>query len=286
MFWKIRHQTLDLATRALVLGIVNVTPDSFSDGGQFLDPDSAITHGKRLVSEGADILDVGGESTRPGAAPVDEAEELRRILPVIHALAPLVPISVDTRHPGVAREALAAGAQIVNDISGLRDPAMIQLLAETGAGGIAMHMQGEPATMQLAPAYTDVAAEVREFFVSTQTRCCAAGVNPEQLVYDPGIGFGKRTEHNLTLLARCGDLAPAGRPILAGVSRKSFIGAVIGSSEIQDRAWPTVALTSLLRSSGVRLFRVHEVRPNSEALRMTEAILAAPITKRRGAIPC
>jgi len=275
MLWKTRTRTLDLARRALIMGVVNVTADSFSDGGEFADPQDAIAHGLRLAEEGADIIDVGGESTRPGAQPVDESEELRRVLPVVRALAgdSRLVVSIDTMKPAVAAAALEAGAEIVNDVSGLRNPAMREIACKVGAGAIVMHMQGTPADMQIAPHYENVVAEIREFFRQTFLACLACGMDPMRLAFDPGIGFGKSLEHNLFLIQSLAAVRVENRPLTLGVSRKSFIGKALGSSRPEDRAWPTVALTSFGREHGASIFRVHDVRPNCEALRMTEAIL-------------
>ena len=275
MLWKTRTRTFDLSRRALIMGVVNVTADSFSDGGEFEDPDAAITHGRLLAEQGAEIIDVGGESTRPGATPVSEEEELRRVMPVVSALAgdPRFVVSIDTMKPGVARAAVEAGAEIVNDVTGLRTPAMREVARESGAGAIIMHMQGTPADMQLAPRYENVVAEIREFFRQTLTACVACGMDPLRLAFDPGIGFGKTLEHNLSLIRSIGALRVEDRPLVLGASRKSFIGKVIGSANPADRAWPTVALTSFGRERGANVFRVHDVRPNAEALRMSEAIL-------------
>ena len=275
MFWQTATRTFDFASRNVVMGILNVTDDSFSDGGDFLDPGRAIEHAREMAAQGAEIIDVGGESTRPGALPVPEAEELRRVLPVIEQLANdhRFVISIDTRKPAVAREAVAAGAAIINDVSGLRDPAMREVVRESGAGAIAMHMQGEPRTMQLAPRYDDVRGEVREFFRQTYAACLACGIAPMSLAFDPGIGFGKTVEHNLTLLRDLEPLRVERRPLVLGVSRKSFLGKVLGTTAVEDRAWPTVALTSYGAIRGANVLRVHDVQPNVEALRMTEAIL-------------
>ena len=275
MLWKTRTRTFDLSRRAVIMGVVNVTADSFSDGGEFEDPDAAITHGRLLAEQGAEIIDVGGESTRPGATPVSEEEELRRVMPVVSALAgdPRFVVSIDTMKPGVARAAVEAGAEIVNDVTGLRTPAMREVVRESGAGAIIMHMQGTPADMQLAPRYENVVAEIREFFRQTLTACVACGMDPLRLAFDPGIGFGKTLEHNLSLIRSIGALRVEDRPLVLGASRKSFIGKVIGSANPADRAWPTVALTSFGRERGANVFRVHDVRPNAEALRMSEAIL-------------
>ena len=276
MIWKTRTRTFDLSRRALIMGVVNVTKDSFSDGGEFADVDTAIAHGRLLAAQGADILDIGGESTRPGASPVSESEELRRVIPVVSALAgePGLVVSIDTMKPGVARAALEAGAEIVNDVTGLRDLGMREVVREYGAGGIIMHMQGTPADMQRAPRYEDAVAEIREFFRQMLTACIASGMDPLRLAFDPGIGFGKNLEHNLSLIRNLGALRVDNRPLVLGASRKSFIGKAVGSANPADRAWPTVALTSYGRERGANIFRVHEVRPNVEALRMSEAILS------------
>jgi dihydropteroate synthase len=275
MIWKTRTRTFDLSHHAVAMGILNVTADSFSDGGQWLDADQAVAHALAMAAEGAEIIDVGGESTRPGAEPVSEAEELRRVLPVIERLRehPDLVISIDTMKPAVARAAIEAGAGIVNDVTGLRDAAMREVVRATGAGAIAMHMQGEPRTMQHAPHYADVCGEIREFFRQSFAACLRSGLDPMHLAFDPGIGFGKTVEHNLTLLRNLDSLRVSGRPLVLGVSRKSFLGKVLGSDATADRAWPTVALTSYGTAHGANVVRVHEVLANVEALRMTEAIL-------------
>jgi dihydropteroate synthase len=276
MLWETPVRTFDLTHRALIMGVVNVTADSFSDGGQFIGTDAAVAHARRLAEEGAEIIDIGGESTRPGAQPVPEAEEMRRVIPVIEQLAgdPRFLLSIDTMKPAVARAAMAAGAAIINDVTGLRDPAMIDAARETGAGVIAMHMRGTPRDMQTAPQYGDVCAEIRDFFLQTYERCLACEMIAARLAFDPGIGFGKTVSHNLALLRNLASMRVAGRPLVLGVSRKSFIGKVLGSTAIEDREWPTVALTSHGRANGANVIRVHDVRPNAGALRMTEAILA------------
>lgn len=275
MKWRCRDHTFDLSGQGEIMGIVNVTPDSFSDGGLFISGEAAFEHACKLIAEGAAIIDIGGESTRPGACDVDEAEEIRRILPLVERLrkeCPEVVISVDTCKPAVASAAVDAGAGIINDVSGFRDPEMARVASKTGVGIVVMHMQGTPRTMQRNPRYGDVIEEIVEFFRGRHSALIAAGVSPEAIVYDPGIGFGKTLEHNLEILANLERLNVEGRPLLLGVSRKSFIGKLIDSERIEDRAWPTVAITSLAREKGVPLHRVHEVKPNFEALRMTEAI--------------
>jgi dihydropteroate synthase len=276
VIWKIGEREIDLSRRALVIGIINATPDSFSDGGSFLDPQAALAHGLRMVAEGADILDIGGESTRPGADSVSSDEEIRRVLPVIQALRreSQVLISIDTSKAVVAQAALDAGADIINDVTGLRgDSEMPALVASSQAGVIIMHMQGEPRTMQFAPTYHDVVREVGEFFRQSLARSVACGIDPMRIALDPGIGFGKTPEHNRRLLAELSAFLEFGRPLLVGASRKSFLGWLAGSSAMDDRFWPGVALTSLCRERGARILRVHDVKPHTEALRMTEAIL-------------
>lgn len=276
MIWKTRRGTLDLTRRARVMGILNVTPDSFSDGGRHADLPSALEHARRIIAAGADIIDVGGESTRPGSLPVSAQDEIARTAPVIAALRDEWDglISIDTMKATVAAAALAAGADIVNDVSGLRaDSEMSGLCAASGCGVVVMHMQGEPRTMQKAPHYQDVVAEVRGFFVERFDALTAAGIAGDAICFDPGIGFGKNLEHNLALLKTLGTLAPEGAPLLLGVSRKSFIARLLECDDVSLRDWPTVAVTAMAREKGVMLHRVHDVRPNLEALRMMEAIL-------------
>jgi dihydropteroate synthase len=265
---------------ALVMGIVNVTPDSFSDGGRFLKPDAAIAHGLKLVQEGADIVDVGGESTRPNAVQVEETEELRRVLPVIKKLANAtdIPISVDTSKPNVARAALQAGASIVNDIAANRtDFAMWRVVAEAGAGYVCMHMQGTPQTMQANPVYVDVVREVGEFFFDRIQRLQDCGVGREQLILDPGIGFGKTLEHNLELLGSLQKFLELERPLLLGVSRKSFMGKLLGG-ETSERLAAGLACACLAVQSGVQIIRAHDVAETVQAIRMTEAILSRQLS--------
>jgi dihydropteroate synthase len=261
---------------ALVMGIVNVTPDSFFDGGRFLDAEAAVAHALQLVEQGAEIVDVGGESTRPGALPVDESEELRRVLPVIKQLAGRikVPISIDTAKPGVARAALAAGASIVNDVAANRaDDGLWRRVAETRAGYVCMHAQGTPQTMQASPAYTDVVREVGEFFFERIQRLSDCGVGRDQIILDPGIGFGKTVEHNLQLLGAAGSYTGLERPVLLGVSRKSFIGKLLGA-ELTARLPGALACACLAVAAGVQIIRAHDVAETVQAIRMTEAILA------------
>jgi dihydropteroate synthase len=276
MKWRCLDRTLDLTRRGEIMGIVNVTPDSFSDGGLFATVDAAVEQAKRLVAEGAALIDIGGESTRPGAAEVDEAEELRRVLPVISRLAAECPdtiLSIDTCKAGVAAAAVAAGAKVINDVRGFRDPEMVAVAAESGAGLVVMHMSGTPRTMQSDPVYSHLHGEITGFFRDRLEALLDAGVAEESIVFDPGIGFGKTLDHNLAILRDLDRYTVAGRPILLGVSRKSFLAKVTGSDRIEDRAWGTVAITAHAREQGIRLHRVHEVKPSLEALRMTEAIL-------------
>jgi dihydropteroate synthase len=260
---------------ALVMGIVNVTPDSFYDGGRFLDPAAAVAHALDLVEQGAGIIDVGGESTRPGALPVDEAEELRRVLPVIRQLAGQVqvPVSIDTLKPGVARAALDAGASIVNDVAANReDTTLWRLVGEAGAGYVCMHMQGTPRTMQAHPVYGDVVREVGEFFRERLERMSDCGMSREQIIFDPGIGFGKTIEHNLQLLGAAREFKRLERPLLVGVSRKSFIGKLSGAG-LGARLPGALACACLAVSDGVQIIRAHDVAETVQAIRMTEAIL-------------
>lgn len=275
MIFRARQFTFTFPRPALVMGVVNVTPDSFSDGGRFLDPAKAIQHALDLVQQGADILDIGGESTRPNAAPVAGDEETRRVLPVIEALAKqvTVPISIDTMKPAVARAALRAGASIVNDVAAHRtDDSMWQIVADANAGYIAMHMQGTPQTMQTAPSYGDVAHDVEEFFSDRLMCLAAAGVAPEQVALDVGIGFGKTVEHNLQLLTRLQSFTRWHRPLLLGVSRKSFIPKVSGDPDSADRLGGSIACACWGVQNGVDIIRTHDVASTRQALRLTEAL--------------
>jgi dihydropteroate synthase len=260
-----------------IMGVINVTPDSFSDGGRYLDAPAAVAQGRRLADEGAAILDVGGESTRPGAAPVDEAQELARVLPVVEGLAGLdARVSVDTMKLGVAREALAAGASYVNDVTAFRhDPGMAALVAESGAECCLMHMLGEPRTMQKSPRYDDVVDEVRAFLEARLAFAVAEGVPEQRIHLDPGIGFGKTVEHNLALLRALPELASLGRPVVVGVSRKSFLGRITGR-EAGDRVAATVAANVLAFERGALVFRVHDVAAVADGLAVAAATLAAP----------
>lgn len=252
----------------VVMGIVNVTPDSFSDGGHFAGPDAAAAHARAEAAAGAAILDIGGESTRPGSKPVPEAEELRRVLPVFEALkGTAMVLSADTSKAAVARAALAAGAAIVNDVSGLRDPAMAEVLADCGCGYVLMHCQGTPETMQRAPRYADVVGEVLAFLESGLERLQRAGVARERVALDPGIGFGKTWAHNRALLLGLERFRALGRPVLVGVSRKSFVGAVTGTP-VEARLGGTVAAEALAVWHGADVVRTHEAGPSAQGARM------------------
>jgi len=257
------------------MGVVNVTPDSFSDGGLYLQPEAAIAHGEELVRDGAEILDVGGESTRPGAAEVDEAEELRRVAPVVAELAGLATVSIDTSKSAVAEAALDAGASIVNDVTALRgDPEMARLCSERGVGVVLMHMPGNPRTMQDNPTYDDVVDDVKAFLFERMDAAVSAGVGEERIWLDPGIGFGKALEHNLELLRRLGELRELGRPLVVGASRKSFIGGIDGSPT-DERLGGTIASSVLAAAEGADVLRVHDVAEVRQAMTVAAAILGA-----------
>lgn len=274
MIWRIRGRDHDLSRRGWIMGVLNATPDSFSDGGRFLSPEAAVVHGMQMVAEGADLIDVGGESTRPGSLAVSEEEELRRVLPVIRGLRGRALISIDTSKASVARAALEAGADIINDVTGLLgDPQMAEVAASTRAGVVVMHMQGTPRTMQESPHYEDVVCEVGDFFRQALARALPSGMDPMSMALDPGIGFGKTPGHNRQLLSSLPSFREFDRPLVIGVSRKSFLGWLAGSADPADRFWPGVCLTSLCRERGASIFRVHDVQPHREALRMTEAII-------------
>jgi len=265
-----------------LMGVVNVTPDSFSDGGRYLDPEAAVAHGLELAAEGADILDVGGESTRPGAEPVDAEQELARVLPVIEGLTAAgvgAQISIDTSKAAVAEAALAAGATLVNDVTALRgDPRMAAVVADAGADCCLMHMLGEPRTMQRDPRYRDVLAEVRAFLEERLAFAVAAGIGEERILLDPGIGFGKTTRHNLELLAGLGELAAIGPPVLIGTSRKTFLGRLTGRP-VEQRLAGTIASCVIALERGASVFRVHDVAPVADALTVAAATVAAWTTR-------
>lgn len=275
MLWRCRDRHFDLTERVLVMGVVNVTPDSFSDGGRFLAPDAAAAHARALAAAGADLIDLGAESTRPGADPVPDEEQWRRLAPVLQAIAGVgLTISVDTASPAVARRALEAGAHVVNDVTALLDPAMAPLVAATGAGVVLMHAQGTPRTMQQNPTYADVAGEVREHLAAAIATARAAGVEDDRIVVDPGIGFGKTPRHNLELLARLPEIAELKRPILIGASRKGFIGKVL-DLPVEERLEGGLAVAAVAVFQGARLVRTHDVEPTARAARMAEAIRQA-----------
>lgn len=255
--------------RPLVMGVVNVTPDSFSDGGKSLDAQAAVAHARKLSGEGADIVDVGGESTRPGALAVSEEEELKRVLPVVEAL-PDLPVSVDTRRPSVMKAVLAAGASMINDIGALRAPGAIEAVAKSGCGICLMHMQGEPQTMQREPRYGDVVNEVKDFLAQRITACETAGIARSRIVADPGFGFGKTVAHNLALLKRLPEFAGLDVPILAGWSRKSSLGRITGR-ETDERLAGSLAAALLALLGGARILRVHDVNQTRDAVLMFEA---------------
>lgn len=276
MIWKVKGQAVDLSRRAQVMGILNVTPDSFSDGGCFDQVEKAMEHAREMIQQGALMIDIGGESTRPGAAEVSEAEEIRRTIPVIECLRQEWDglISIDTRKAGVAAVALRAGADIVNDVSGLTaDPEMISVCAKSECGVVVMHMQGTPGTMQKNPTYHEVVSEIRAFFEERLATLTAAGIERERICFDPGIGFGKTLEHNLALLKHLDQLAPEGQPLLLGVSRKSFFAKLCDAQQPAERDAATAAATALARQQGVMLHRVHDVKGNLDALRVCEGVI-------------
>jgi dihydropteroate synthase len=260
--------------RPLVMGVLNVTRDSFSDAGRFLDAAAALEHAERMIADGADLVDIGAESTRPGAAPISERDELERLIPLIERLASSnVPVSADTRKPAVMRAAIAAGASMVNDVSALRAPGAIEAIvgAKQPVAACLMHMQGEPATMQRAPSYEDVVAEVKSFLAERAGACETAGIAPERIVVDPGFGFGKTVEHNLALLRALPEIAELGYPVLAGLSRKSTIGAITGR-EVGERLAGSLAAALAAVARGAAIVRVHDVRETIDALKVWSAV--------------
>jgi dihydropteroate synthase len=278
--WHCGHHRIAYGTRTLLVGIVNVTPDSFSDGGLHLDPGAAVARGLRLVEESADVLDVGGESTRPGAEPVSADDEVARVVPVIEQLVaqlPDIPVSVDTRKPEVARAALAAGASIVNDVGAGTSPGMFEVVGEAGAGIVLMHMKGEPGTMQLDPVYDDVVGEVTEFLRERLEAAIFAGIPQEHLCADPGIGFGKNLEHNLALLRATRSMRQAlGTPLLIGPSRKGFIGTLTDTPDPADRLEGTAGAVAWCAAQRADLLRIHDVRAMRSVVQVVDAIARAP----------
>lgn len=274
--WRCRDHEFLLGDRTLVMGIVNVTPDSFSDGGMLSSTDDAIAHGVRLAADGADILDIGGESTRPGSEAVPLDEELARVVPVVAGLREAAPaavaLGVDTRRPEVARAALDAGASIVNDVTAAADPAMFALVRETGAGLVLMHMLGEPRTMQDDPHYDDVVREVRDFLAARLGAAVAAGVSRDRLCVDPGIGFGKNLDHNLTLLRQIASFEDLRVPVLVGASRKRFIGQLTGVDDPAERVEGTAGAVAWCAANGVDVVRVHDVLAMTRVVRVVDAI--------------
>jgi dihydropteroate synthase len=273
MHWRCLNRVVDL-TRPVIMGILNVTPDSFSDGGRYASVDAAADRAAAMATEGAVIIDIGGESTRPGADGVEESVELERVVPVIERIARTVDvaISVDTSKPGVMAAAAAAGAHIVNDVYALRMPGARAWAARSGVGVCLMHMRGEPRTMQHHPQYQDVVSEVSEFLVRERESCVAAGVTRDAIVLDPGVGFGKGLEHNMTLLRELPRLAALGSPLLVGVSRKSFIGRILGRGTA-ERLHGGLGLAALSVALGARIIRTHDVGPTRDAIRMVSAVL-------------
>lgn len=281
--WLARGRHMHIGARPLIMGIVNVTPDSFSDGGQFLDPEKALAHAMDLAEQGADIVDLGAESTRPGAAPVDVEVELKRIVPLVASLAKRVaiPISVDTMKARVAQAAIDAGASIVNDVSALRfDPEMASIVARMEAGLVLMHMQGMPETMQQAPQYEDVATEVRAFFKERLIAAEQAGISKIQIALDPGIGFGKLQEHNVELLNRLSVFSALNRPILVGLSRKAFLGKIL-DRPVQERMWGTAAAVALAVDRGAAILRVHDVAEMLDVVKVAAALKASAAPLRQ-----
>jgi dihydropteroate synthase len=273
MQWRCRHRTIDL-TRPVVMGILNVTPDSFSDGNRYIQIDAALARAQQIAAEGATLIDVGGESTRPGAAAVEEAVQIARVVPVIEGIcaASKIAVSIDTSNPSVMAAALAAGACVVNDVFALRAPGARAWAAASGVGVCLMHMQGEPRTMQQSPHYDDVVAEVADFLVRERDACIAAGVAREAIVLDPGVGFGKGLAHNLTLLKNLSRLAALGAPLLVGVSRKSFIGKIL-DRPLDERLYAGLGLAALAVSQGARIIRTHDVAATRDAIGMVSAVL-------------
>ncbi len=276
MLWRCRDREFDLLDRTLVMGILNVTPDSFSDGGRYFAPEAAIARGRELIAEGADLLDVGAESTRPGSDPVAPAEQIRRLAPVLDALAADgAVLSVDTANAEVAADALRRGAHVVNDIRALHDPGMADVVARSGAGLVLMHMRGTPATMQDDPRYDDVVREVGQFLRQRRHVATNAGVDDACIALDPGIGFGKSAEHSLALLAATRTLAALGRPLLVGASRKSFLARLTGDSPPAERVPASLAAAAIAAYEGARILRVHDVAATVRVARVADALRPA-----------
>ena len=275
--WSIRGKSYDLRERGMIMGIINTTPDSFSDGGLYESSEAAIHQAIELENEGASIIDFGGESTRPGAENVSVKEELNRILPVVEKFveirSPKTLISIDTSKAEVAEAGLAVGADIINDVTGFSDPKMREVAAGSECGIIIMHMAGNPRTMQISPNYSNVTAEVITFLNEQIALCESEDISRERIIVDPGIGFGKSLNHNLELIRSIPQMTELKRPVMIGASRKTFIGEILENDDLNEREWPTVALTSYCREQGATLFRVHSVKQNLDAMLMTEAII-------------
>jgi dihydropteroate synthase len=267
-------KALDLS-RPLVMGILNVTPDSFSDGGDFISPDAALERARQMVGEGADIIDVGGESTRPGAAPVSLEQELERVIPVIEAISRElpVPVSIDTSKAGVMSGAVSAGAGLINDVAALRGEGALEVAAKSGVPVCLMHMQGGPRTMQESPEYQDVVSDIRQFLGERIKACQAAGISRDRIVLDPGFGFGKTLGHNLELLRRLEEFSDIGLPLLVGISRKSMIGALLGDVPVTERLYGSLAAAVLAVERGAGILRVHDVKPTVDAIRVAQAVM-------------
>lgn len=273
-FLRARNHRIPLESRVLIMGILNVTPDSFVDGGQYFDPSAAVDHAQAMIAQGADMIDVGAESSRPGAETIDEMEEMRRLKPVLRVLGSQtsIPISVDTRKASVAQMAIDSGAVMINDISALRfDAAMGQVVADAKAGLVIMHMHGTPQTMQQAPVYADVVHETKAFLADRMQAAQAAGIEAEQILLDPGIGFGKNIDHNLTLLRQLESFHSLGQPLMIGVSRKSFIGQLL-DKPVEDRLMGTAAVVAAAVMHGAQVVRVHDVAPMRDVVRMAEVL--------------
>lgn len=273
----LRGGVLSLAERVHVMGILNVTPDSFSDGGRYVDADAACAHAMAMIEQGADLLDIGAESSKPGAVAIDEEEERRRLLPIVRELCrrTTIPLSIDTTKAAIAEEALDAGAALINDISALRfDPRMASVVARSGAGVILMHMQGTPATMQRTASYTYVVEDVRAFLAARLEVAQQAGIPRDRILLDPGIGFGKNCEHNVTLLNHLGAFQTLGRPIVVGVSRKAFLGKILGRT-IDERLMGTAGAVAIAIMKGARVVRVHDVAPIRDVVKIVEAIMSS-----------